>query len=206
MTKTAKILIGAGLALSLSVPLFTQAATLSSDQLNSVLSLLQSYNVAPEAIQSIKGILSRIESRRPRQMMATSTANGEPAMNQGQAMKAGCIALNRTLGVGSQGDDVRQLQQVLAQDPKSGFTGTTTGVFGPMTARALRHFEEENGIGSSTEGMAGPELRGFFEHRCGKGLGGGERKGSGEDRGRGDRGGDQGGSGQLPPPPPGTSR
>jgi peptidoglycan hydrolase-like protein with peptidoglycan-binding domain len=83
-----------------------------------------------------------------------------------------CVTLNRDLHIGSQGDDVKGLQDMLGQDPDSGFTGTSTGFFGSLTAQAMMHFQMHNGIASSTDGHVGPLTRGFFERRCGMGMDG----------------------------------
>src|ERR1041385_8770866 len=52
--------------------------------------------------------------------------------NPGQMGKMACVTLNRNLGPGSQGDDVKKLQMMLSQDPSLGFNASATGVFGPM--------------------------------------------------------------------------
>jgi peptidoglycan hydrolase-like protein with peptidoglycan-binding domain len=91
----------------------------------------------------------------------------------GQLGRMMCISLSRNLGVGSQGGDVMSLQQMLLQDPQSGFTGTATGFFGPLTAHAMANFQMHNGIASSTDGSVGPLTRGFLNRSCGLGLGGG---------------------------------
>lgn len=89
----------------------------------------------------------------------------------GQMGKMACITLNRNLRQGSQGDDVKKIQELLIMDPESGFTGGATGFFGPLTARAMMKFQMRMGIASSTDGAVGPLTRGFFERACGKGLG-----------------------------------
>ncbi len=111
-------------------------------------------------------------------LMASSTVNMKVRMEDhmmapGQVGKAACIMLNRNLKVGTQGDDVKKLQEILAEDKENGFNATATGFFGPMTARAMAKFQMRMGIASSTDGVVGPMTRGFFERACGKGLGGG---------------------------------
>lgn len=101
--------------------------------------------------------------------MMGSTTN---AWNAGQMGKAACITINRTLRQGDQGDDVKSLQQMLANDPDSDFHGSATGFFGPLTAKAMAMFQMKNGIASSSDGTVGSLTRGFFERRCGKGLDG----------------------------------
>jgi peptidoglycan hydrolase-like protein with peptidoglycan-binding domain len=108
-----------------------------------------------------------------------SSTNGMPVGQMGKQM---CITLSRNLRQGDSGDDVTRLQQMLAQDPSSGFTVQPSGYFGPITMKAMMHFQMNNGIASSTDGSVGPLTRGFFERRCGKGLDGmqGDRMGGGQ--------------------------
>lgn len=168
-----------------------QAATLTSGQIGAIVMLLQSFGADPGVISSVQATLSGGASG----SIGTSSTTppgapiGMPGMPPGQTGKMACIALNRDLGEGSRGDDVKELQQILEQDPNSGFTGTATGFFGPMTQRAMMHFQLNNGIASSSKanGMVGPMTRGFFERRCGEGLG----------NGQGDRGGDHGMGGMI---------
>ncbi len=93
-----------------------------------------------------------------------------PTTPPGQVDKAACISLNRNLSEGDSGDDVLGLQQMLASDPTYGFTASTTGYFGPATARAVMRFQEDRGIASSSTGYVGPMTRGYFERECGDGL------------------------------------
>lgn len=75
-----------------------------------------------------------------------------------------CAAFERDLSVGSHGDDVMQLQQMLSGD---GFLqASSTGYFGRMTAQALGAFQMHFGISSST-GSFGPMTRQFLMRRCG---------------------------------------
>jgi peptidoglycan hydrolase-like protein with peptidoglycan-binding domain len=101
--------------------------------------------------------------------VASTTPSWLPGSEGGQ--KPPCLTLPRNLSVGSRGDDVKQLQQTLADDPESGFKGTVTGFFGPLTARAMANFQMHNGIASSTTGFVGALTRGFFDRKCGKGEG-----------------------------------
>ena len=102
-----------------------------------------------------------------------STATTTPShIPPGQVGKAACIVLTRSLHEGDEGDDVRSIQEMLAEDPEDGFNVAPTGFFGPITARAMRHFQERNNIASGTaiDGSVGPLTRGFFMRHCGKGL------------------------------------
>ncbi len=173
------ISVATGLAL-LMTAMPAQAAGLTSAQVTAVVSLLQSFDVSSDTIAHVQAVLNgqnpggsggERQEGRPGMGMGSSTP-GAPGMPPGQFGKMLCIALNRNLGVGSQGDDVKNLQQFLMSDSSSGFSGTATGFFGQLTARAVARFQMSHGIASSTTGAIGPMTRGFFERECGRGLDG----------------------------------
>lgn len=89
----------------------------------------------------------------------------------GQVSKALCISLDRNLGPGSRGEDVRQLQEMLRADPDSGFSATATGFFGPITGKAMMMYQRKNGITPADDGSVGPLTRGALMRTCGQGLG-----------------------------------
>lgn len=89
----------------------------------------------------------------------------------GQVGKAMCISLKRNLTPGSRGEDVRGLQEMLREDPELGFSSATTGVFGPLTTKAMIMFQKKHGIPPVHNGAVGPLTRGMIERNCGKGLG-----------------------------------
>ncbi len=129
----------------------------------------------------VQSLLSQIQALQLqlKALMASSTVNikirmDDHMMAPGQVGKAACIMLNRNLKVGAQGDDVKKIQEILAEHKESGFNAGATGFFGPLTARAMAKFQMNMGIASSSDGVVGPMTRGFFERACGKGLGGGE--------------------------------
>jgi len=65
------------------------------------------------------------------------------------------------LGEGATGDDVKQIQQVLASDPSVYPAGRMTGFFGPMTKEALMKFQAKHGL--TVTGMIDPETRAALE-------------------------------------------
>ncbi len=67
------------------------------------------------------------------------------------------LALTRTLQRGSTGDDVKQLQEFLAQDKNVYPQGLATGFYGPATEAAVKRFQEKNGI--EAVGIVGPKTR-----------------------------------------------
>jgi hypothetical protein len=172
------------------------SSTVSSDMQAKIQLLLAQIKTLQEQIKSIVGSSTGggMGWNMGGGMMGSSTMGMPP----GQFGKQACISLTRNLKQGDQGDDVKSLQQMLQQDSSSGFTGSATGFFGPLTAKAMMHFQMNNGIASSTDGSVGPLTRGFFDRHCGKGL----------DGQQGDRMMDEHGSSThdwMPPPPNGSS-
>lgn len=188
-------LVGVGLALSLALP--ASAAGLTQDQINSVVSLLQSFNVNANTITTVQAVLN---GQTPPHMgggdqgenenqsgsswqngSSTAPMTGNPwGMPPGQVGKMLCVSLNRNLGPGSQGNDVRKLQDLLKSNGL--FSASSTGVFGPMTIQAMARFQRENGIASTSTGIVGPATRGFFNRACGNGLGGGNGQGQNQNQ------------------------
>ena len=100
------------------------------------------------------------------------TLENPPFIPPGQIGKIACIELGRNLHHGDRGDDVMKLQVMLKGDSENGFNVEPTGVFGPITMRAMMKFQMRMHIASasSTDGSVGPLTRGFFNRACGKGL------------------------------------
>ncbi len=172
-----KGLISGVIALSLVLPALTQAAWFSDTQLSDIEAAMRAHGVKPRIVEKIKMRLSTTTDQGGHGHKATTTASTTPHMAPGQVAKMACIALTRNLGPGTKGDDVKKLQELLAADPDNGFTAGATGFFGPLTARAMAHFQMKHGIASTTTGNVGPLTRAFFHRSCGLGLG---NKGEGE--------------------------
>jgi hypothetical protein len=174
-----------GLVLVAGAPLFAGAQTVTITS-SSTLSALQA---------QMQSLLAQIASLRQQiiQVGGASTTMHEnasgsddgihmspPMMASGTPMMTGsstnpglhlglCLQVSRNLSMGSQGDDVANLQRTLAQDPTI-YTGTSTGYFGPATAKALLKFQDKYGIASTTASSTpyfGPMSRKFFENQCG---------------------------------------
>ena len=144
-----------------------------------------SLNVSADIQTQIQALLTQIKALQEqiKALVASSTTAGGWTMGSSTpkwlpgSNGGACITLGRTLHQGDQGDDVKNLQTMLAQDSDSDFHGSATGFFGPLTAHAMMMFQMHNGIASSTDGSVGPMTRGFFERRCGKGEGMGQGMG-----------------------------
>ncbi|CAN5127457.1 hypothetical protein BH11PAT3_BH11PAT3_2450 [soil metagenome] len=105
----------------------------------------------------------RKDARDDRNMnqMGTSTSY----MKKGDMNRSMCAPIARNLGLGSRGEDVKELQKMLATDPTL-FNASSTGFFGKETARAMMMFQMKNGIATSTTGDVGPKTREFFKRQC----------------------------------------
>ncbi len=184
MQRYKQVLIGVSLVLAVGmVSMPARAAALTTNQVNAILMLLQSFGADQSVISSVQATLTgAVGTSTPAQ---PTPSIGQGGMSPGQVGKMICIALTRNLALGAKGDDVRKLQDVLREDPDSGFTASSTGTFGPMTAKAMARFQMKNGIASSTTGAVGPITRAFFERACGKGLDG--ERGKPEQQGKQER-------------------
>lgn len=154
MFQSKKILISGALALSLLVPALSQAAGLTEVQLNAVSTLLRSFGVASSTVDTIRGTLDDV------------TIDTSPDVTKAET-KA-CVRLLRDLTVGSQGDDVKKLQERLAEEDDADFKIPATGFFGPMTMKAVKKFQEKFGVSPLGTGFVGPMTRHFFDTQCGK--------------------------------------
>lgn len=154
----------AGAVMSVLLPVLAFAQT--NDTQAQIQSLLNQIHALQEQLKALLASAAA-SGTRPDLMQKPMQKPNQPP---GQLMKIACIELNRNLGIGSQGEDVRKLQEMLANDPANEFHVTPTGFFGPITARAMVKFQIRNGIASSTTGVVGPATRAFFERACGRGL------------------------------------
>ncbi len=71
------------------------------------------------------------------------------------------------LQLGSQGDEVTQLQEFLASDLSIYPEGQITGYFGPLTEKAVKRYQEKYGI--DQVGIVGPQTRSMMQeqyHNC----------------------------------------
>jgi len=85
-------------------------------------------------VSQIQALLSQLQSLQA-QMQALKT--------QQQQITANLVS---TLKQGSSGDQVKILQAILAADPSIYPEGLITGTFGKLTAKAVKKFQEKNGL------------------------------------------------------------
>jgi len=174
-----KGIAGATLLLLVLVSAQPAKAALTETQVQSIVSLLESFGADQKTVESVKATLrgeasSASSSAPSRPVCGRDIRCGEQVNNNsqivppGQVAKMACIQLSRNITQGAKGDDVKKLQEMLAQDPHAQYTGPVSGVYGPMTAKAVMRYQKKNGI--SGTGTVGPMTRGFLERSCGKGL------------------------------------
>jgi len=149
-------------------------------------------------VQGTPNIDSSVNATRIKVGILAATADKIKDVPPGQVQKAMCLALKRNLGQGSRGEDVRQLQEMLKADPELGFNAAATGVFGPVTARAMMMFQKRSGITPSDDGAVGPQTRALLTKRCGNAFG--NMQGMVQKTNMPLRDGEG-----IPPPPPPTS-
>lgn len=81
----------------------------------------------------------------------------------------GTLKLLRHLRKGMSGDDVKELQEILASDPDIYPEGFLTGFFGALTEKAVKKFQKKHGI--EDVGEVGPKtlarIKKFFEEGAG---------------------------------------
>ncbi len=79
-----------------------------------------------------------------------------------KTVKASTASFTRTLKRGSKGDDVKKLQELLANDKEIYPDGEVSGIFGPATAKAVGRFQEKHEIavpGDEGYGEVGPRTQ-----------------------------------------------
>ncbi|MES2203196.1 MAG: peptidoglycan-binding domain-containing protein [Patescibacteria group bacterium] len=159
-TKLVAIATGVAVAIALmgavAVAPAQAAAALTSAQIQSILSLLQSFGADAATINNVNAALNG---------QATSGTGSNP--NTGT-----CPALSRSLQQGASGADVKALQVFLngnAQTQVSvsgaGSPGLETTFFGPATAAAVVKFQTLNNV--SAIGIVGPATRAAIAAVCG---------------------------------------
>ena len=145
-----KILISfsVGLAL-LSTTIPASAATLTTNQIQAVISLLQAFGVSTTTIANVQQALNGAE---------TSTGNtSTTATTTATTLTPNAIGF---LHMGDNGRRVRLLQMILAADPSIYPQGIISGFFGKLTSDALKRYQKKHGL--DQVGFVGPETLQFL--------------------------------------------
>lgn len=135
---------------------FTSVGTTTSalqEQIKKLQDLIKSYKAQREALDDNDGDdddnASSTKAMRDALKMDIKDTKDELK----QAKKD--LKFARSLTRGMKGDDVRDLQELLAQDPTLLTSDSITGFFGPKTEAALRAFQKKHGIDAI--GVFGPK-------------------------------------------------
>lgn len=158
----------AGLVVATAVMPFLASAQ-TTDVQSQIQSLLSQIKALQQQLMTL--VAANVGSLGGMMGSTTLPRMGEDRLPPGQIGKAVCVSLARDLRQGHRGEDVKKLQEMLAEDPGNGFQGAPTGFFGPKTAEAIKKFQQRMGIAPTADGRVGPLTRGLFERACGKGLG-----------------------------------
>lgn len=122
---------------------FAQASTLTSGQVQAIVSLLQAFNADQATIINVQAALSGQSANNTFSQLASST-------NDGTVLQFS-IYLRR----GMSGEDVKHLQEILASDATLFSQDKVTGFFGPKTEEAVKHFQKRFDI--EQVGFLGPK-------------------------------------------------
>src|SRR3989344_7336600 len=121
---------------------------------------------ADEIQVQIKELLAKISELTKQLNILQGQNTTPPVVSDTMPMKhriCGAIPLARNLTQGTQGDDVRGLQEFLSTEGY--LSANATGYFGPMTAQAVAKWQASQGI--SAVGSFGPMSRERVQVWCG---------------------------------------
>ncbi|MDO8492633.1 MAG: peptidoglycan-binding domain-containing protein [bacterium] len=142
LSGVASVAIGLSMVVAFATP---ASAALTTGQVDSIISLLQSFGADTATIANVR----------------TSLTGGTPASGSGTASG---YTFTRDLTIGSTGEDVRNLQWFLnangfqVASSGAGSSGSETTYFGNLTRVALGKFQASKGI-APTAGYFGPKTR-----------------------------------------------
>lgn len=154
------------------LPASARAASLSSEQMQTVVSLLKSYGVESSVLGNVQLALTGASREEILKAMGVGMGMGSSTKPSSALPAPGaCVALARTLTRGAAGDDVADLQAFLQKtgDLKE---ASTTNYFGPVTEAALKAWQVREGVVASGTpsttgfGAAGPKTRLMLAERC----------------------------------------
>lgn len=168
-SKLSAIAAGLAVAFALIAGVFAtatpaRAAALTSAQVSSIISLLQSFGADAQTIANVQASLTG----------GTPTGGSTGGSTTGGS----CPALTRDLQAGSTGADVMALQQYLNSNAATmvaasgaGSPGNETSYFGPATKAAVIKFQTAHSV-SPAVGYVGPLTRAAIAANCGGSTGG----------------------------------
>lgn len=128
---------------------------------------------SPVAVQ-LKALLDQIAALKAQiatLLLSSAGGSGSGTATTTPGNPRFCLVGDRDLRRGDRGDDVRELQRMLAADPSIYPEALVSGVFGEKTEKALKKFQKKFGTSTTTQNGAFDRLtRDLFHKHCGKGL------------------------------------
>ena len=153
----AGVAVAAALVVGVVAAPQAQAAALTQAQVNSIISLLQSFGADAATIANVQASLT----------------GGTPSTPSTPSTGGACPALSRDLQQGSSGSDVMALQKFLNGSADTmvaasgaGSPGNETSTFGPATKAAVIKFQTKRGV-SPAAGYVGAKTRAAIAAVCG---------------------------------------
>lgn len=155
-----------------------RAAGMTEAQIQAVLNLLSTFGTDANTVANVNVALrggNPDDMKNLHTYGSTTKERPDEGMGGGNDKPPACVAFARTLIKGSQGDDVKNLQDFLKNTGDLKEASTTT-YFGPKTEEALRLWQMRMNIASSTGGDTsgygtfGPITRGQLVERCMKDM------------------------------------
>ncbi|MBC7836338.1 peptidoglycan-binding protein [Acetobacteraceae bacterium] len=151
---------------------------LTEEQVSAVSSLLASFNTDEKMVAQIRlmlksgGAVKQENKKEGERKMATTTKSGEVRPPLARI----CPEIAQMLKRGHSGEEVKRLQEFLAQDKDIYPNGEVTGYFGAMTEVALQKWQAKMGVVASGDanttgfGALGPKTRELIKMKCGEML------------------------------------
>ncbi len=148
----------------ITMPSPARAAGLTEEQVKAVVTLLESFDTDQATLMRVQKALGGPVMPG----MSSTTLQSRKEMG----VRPLCALLKRELGRGSRGDDVRELQKILAEDKDIYAEGEVTGFFGERTEAAVKRLQAKLDIvaaGDATStgyGRVGAKTRAALVARC----------------------------------------
>lgn len=115
---------------------------------NAVIKFQQKYGITPA-----EGFVGPITKKKLNELSGSTAISSTPATNTSTISTGATFIFSRNLTIGSRGEDVRKLQQILNADPMTriaqtgaGSLGNETTYFGPATKNAVIKYQQKQGI------------------------------------------------------------
>ncbi len=114
-------------------------------------------------VQQIQALLETINGLQQQ----IATLQGQQNVLRGEIKES--LALTRELRRGMSDEEVKVLQEILATDPSIYPEGIVSGMYGPLTEKAVKNFQKKHGI--EQVGNVGPKTRAKLNELLSEGAG-----------------------------------